>query len=119
MTPCQQSAYAAGLRDAAALAVLAAAAVEARPDHHEMRQRAVAEALRGLAEGIVGLVGAEAPSTEPSPVHQALAIITDIPGASGEIECPRCTGRVRWVRSSVNGHVSGGCQTKGCLSWMQ
>lgn len=58
-------------------------------------------------------------ATDPNPVRQVLAIIAEIPGASGEVECPSCAERVRWVRSSFNGHVSGGCETEGCISWMQ
>ena len=38
----------------------------------------------------------------------------------GEVECPRCKGRVTWVRAPSNGHISGACQTKGCkVVWIQ
>jgi len=38
----------------------------------------------------------------------------------GAVECPRCKGRVTWVRAPSNGHISGACQTKGCkVVWIQ
>lgn len=39
---------------------------------------------------------------------------------SGVIDCPCCkTGKVRFSRSSYNGHVHAACTTEGCASWME
>ena len=37
----------------------------------------------------------------------------------GEIECPKCQGRLHYSIAGYNGHVHGQCETKGCLSWME
>lgn len=35
------------------------------------------------------------------------------------VECPACKGRLHLSQSSYNGHVSGKCETDGCVSWME
>jgi hypothetical protein len=41
-------------------------------------------------------------------------------GASGEIDCPVCkTGKLRFSRAGVNGHIHAGCTTKDCVGWME
>ena len=35
------------------------------------------------------------------------------------VECPICKGRLHLTQSSYNGHVSGTCETAGCVSWME
>ncbi len=35
------------------------------------------------------------------------------------VECPACKGRLHLSISSYNGHVHGGCETDGCVSWME
>lgn len=35
------------------------------------------------------------------------------------IECPKCKGRLHLTQSSYNGHVSGSCETKECVQWME
>lgn len=34
------------------------------------------------------------------------------------IECPICKGKLH-SQAAYNGHVWGGCETEGCVSWMQ
>ncbi|MBW7895159.1 MAG: hypothetical protein H3C27_08595 [Opitutaceae bacterium] len=39
---------------------------------------------------------------------------------AGEMVCPICeTGRLRYSRSSYNGHVHADCSTVGCVQWME
>ena len=39
---------------------------------------------------------------------------------AGEMTCPVCNiGKLRYSRSSYNGHVHGRCLTAGCVSWME
>lgn len=52
MTPSETAAFNAGIRQAIAMAQLAALNIELRPDAGQVRQRAAIEALRGLAEGL-------------------------------------------------------------------
>lgn len=33
--------------------------------------------------------------------------------------CPVCKGKLHMTHASINGHVWGQCETKGCLSWME
>jgi hypothetical protein len=41
-------------------------------------------------------------------------------GKSGDFECPGCgEGKVRWVRSSYNGHVHAACSTPNCFAVME
>lgn len=40
-------------------------------------------------------------------------------GVSGEIVCPKCSGRLRYSIAGSNGHIWGTCETKGCLRWIQ
>jgi hypothetical protein len=38
----------------------------------------------------------------------------------GEMECPVCkTGKLRYSRSALNGHVHARCSTEGCVAWME
>jgi hypothetical protein len=49
---------------------------------------------------------------------QAHQLISKQSGGAGTIECPKCGGKLHWSRAG-NGHVWGGCETDGCLRWMQ
>lgn len=40
-------------------------------------------------------------------------------GKAEVIDCPACGGRLHLSQASVNGHVHGHCETKGCVSWME
>lgn len=40
-------------------------------------------------------------------------------GKQETIDCPACGGRLHLSQSSYNGHVSGKCETEGCVSWME
>lgn len=35
------------------------------------------------------------------------------------VECPCCGGRLHLFQSAYNGHVSGQCETEGCVKWME
>lgn len=35
------------------------------------------------------------------------------------LACPACNGRLHLRQSSYNGHVSGRCETAGCVHWME
>ncbi|MRR49334.1 MAG: hypothetical protein EG825_00205 [Rhodocyclaceae bacterium] len=35
------------------------------------------------------------------------------------VECPLCKGRLHLHQSAYNGHVSGKCETEGCVSWVE
>ena len=59
MTPSEHAAFRAGIAHAASMATIAALAIEIRPDARDLRQRAVIEALRGLAEGLKAASRAE------------------------------------------------------------
>ena len=37
----------------------------------------------------------------------------------GEIDCPYCSGCVRYTQSSYNGHIHARCSTDGCVAWME
>jgi hypothetical protein len=38
----------------------------------------------------------------------------------GSIRCPVCNdGKLRYSRSSYNGHIHARCQTIGCVEWME
>lgn len=39
-------------------------------------------------------------------------------GTKGEIECPKCKGKLHYTISGYNGHVWGKCETENCLAWM-
>lgn len=54
MTPREQVAFAAGIETARQMALTAAVTIEVRDDAGEVRQRAAAAALQGLAEGLKG-----------------------------------------------------------------
>lgn len=39
---------------------------------------------------------------------------------AGEMDCPICkTGKLRYSRSSYNGHVHAACSSDGCVRWME
>jgi len=39
---------------------------------------------------------------------------------SGEMDCPVClSGKLKYERSSYNGHVRACCSTKGCVAWIE
>lgn len=38
--------------------------------------------------------------------------------SSGQIECPKCKGKLGYSIARSNGHVHGRCETSGCLAWM-
>lgn len=56
MTPRETAAYHAGIETMRQMALVAAVTIEARPDADEVRQRAAAAALQGLAEGARSLL---------------------------------------------------------------
>ncbi|KQO49942.1 hypothetical protein [Methylobacterium sp. Leaf85] len=62
MTPTEQAAYLRGVKDAREMAMVAAITIEARDDHRDLRQKAAAAALHGLAEGLARLI----PSSKPN-----------------------------------------------------
>lgn len=35
------------------------------------------------------------------------------------VECPVCNGRLHLSQSACNGHMSGKCETDGCVMWME
>lgn len=37
----------------------------------------------------------------------------------GEIDCPACSGKVRYSVTAVNGHMWGACSTPDCARWME
>jgi hypothetical protein len=43
------------------------------------------------------------------------------PGASGEIDCPVCSGSktLQFSRAGYNGHIHAACSTEGCVRWME
>jgi hypothetical protein len=114
MTAREIAAFNAGVEAVRQMALIAAITIEARDDAKEIRQRAAAAALQGLAEGAAHLL-----PSKPSPVLQAFTAIAEQPGSEGTVPCPACAGRLHWTRAESNGHVWGQCETQGCLSWMQ
>jgi ssDNA-binding Zn-finger/Zn-ribbon topoisomerase 1 len=38
--------------------------------------------------------------------------------SSGEVDCPKCGGKLIFTKSKMNGHVSGKCNSVGCLRFM-
>lgn len=41
-------------------------------------------------------------------------------GGRGVVDCPVCkTGQLHYSVAGYNGHIWGGCTTKGCVRWMQ
>jgi hypothetical protein len=44
-----------------------------------------------------------------------------MPGASGAIDCPVCSGQksLRFSRSGYNGHIHAACTTEDCIRWME
>lgn len=44
-----------------------------------------------------------------------------MPGASGAIDCPVCSGpnSLRFSRAGYNGHIHAACTTEDCVSWME
>lgn len=38
--------------------------------------------------------------------------------SAGQIECPKCKGKLGYSIARINGHVHGRCETPGCLAWM-
>lgn len=52
MTPREQAAFSAGIETARQMALTAAVTLEVRDDAGDLRQRAAAAALAGLAEGL-------------------------------------------------------------------
>lgn len=58
-----------------------------------------------------------------SQTMKALALVSKAAQESqryvGEVECPACSGVLRWAKSRTNGHIHGRCDTPECISWMQ
>lgn len=115
MTPREQAAFNAGVEAMRQMAMTTAVTIEVRDDARDLRQRAAAAALHGLAEGGRALKVAD----EPDLVHCAFALIAEEKGPEGVVPCPVCAGSLQWTRAESNGHIWGKCETDGCLSWMQ
>lgn len=53
----------------------------------------------------------------------ACAIIAELRAdhgtTAGSIDCPLCDNKLQYSIASSNGHISGACSTKDCLSWTQ
>jgi hypothetical protein len=56
MTPTERAAFTAGVEAMRQMAMIAAATIETRDDANDLRQRAAAAALHGLAEGAKALL---------------------------------------------------------------
>lgn len=56
MTPTEQVAFTAGVEAMRQMAMIAAVTIETRDDANDLRQRAAAAALHGLAEGAKALL---------------------------------------------------------------
>lgn len=113
----ERAAFTAGIEAARQMALTAAVTLGVREDARGVRQQAAAAAFQTLAAGLQGAF--LDPPGEPSPISRVFATIAADPSSSGEIPCPVCAGRLRWVRDSFNGHLHGECETEGCLRWMQ
>ncbi|WP_264051662.1 hypothetical protein [Methylobacterium flocculans] len=114
MTPNEQAAFNAGVEAMRQMAMVAAISIETRDDANDLRQRAAAAALHGLAEGAKALLPGK-----PSPTPALLSSIASDPAASGERPCPECAGTMEWAKDSSNGHIRAQCETPGCLKIMQ
>lgn len=116
MTARELAAYRAGLLRAANIAQIAALTLELRDDADALRQRAAIEALRGLAEGL------KAESRPAASVPATIALMTAIardPATTGTAACPECSGRLRWMKDTSNGHIHAACDDPDCLRVMQ
>ncbi|WP_019905675.1 hypothetical protein [Methylobacterium sp. 77] len=112
--PSYGEAFKAGVRAMVDMALIAAITIEVRADAGDVRQRAAAAALQGLAEG------AKAAFLDPpDPLVRVFRMIAEDPASSGVLPCPTCAGRLVWARDSYNGHLHGQCETAGCFRWMQ
>lgn len=40
-------------------------------------------------------------------------------GGQGHVICPKCGGILWYSVAAYNGHMHGGCETEGCISWME
>ena len=49
---------------------------------------------------------------------QAIAEIKKSGKQRGQIECPKCKGKLGFTVSGYNGHIWGKCEKENCLSWM-
>ncbi|KQQ39153.1 hypothetical protein ASF58_22950 [Methylobacterium sp. Leaf125] len=80
MSPNEQAAFAAGVEAMRQMAMIAAVTIEARDDASDLRQRAAAAALHGLAEG------AKALKLEASaePIHCLRTVQNNAPLDAGE-----------------------------------
>lgn len=105
--------FRAGIRSAASAAIATADVMEQRQGGHELRERAAAEALRGFAEGLI----AEIRPTDAVPAM--VARIAQDPATGGTETCPECSGRVRWAKDAINGHIHARCEDAGCFAVMQ
>lgn len=65
MTPSEQAAFNAGVEAMRQMTMIAAVTIECRDDANDLRQRAAAAALHGLAEGAKALLSAKShPKTD-------------------------------------------------------
>jgi hypothetical protein len=46
-------------------------------------------------------------------------LIIDDGRGKGEVDCPKCGGRLYFARAASNGHISARCKTADCLSFME
>lgn len=49
---------------------------------------------------------------------EAIKLIKETNKQHGIIPCPICSKNLAFTVSGYNGHIHGGCETKGCLAWM-
>ena len=114
MTPREQAAYDAGLRAALDMARVTALTIETAPGPFDLRKRSAVGALYAFAEAAAAL----AVRQDPDPGLTVMQAIAADPAQLGEIPCPVCSGRFRWLKDSSNGHVHGACEA-GCFAVMQ
>lgn len=105
--------FRAGVCHAADAALGTADVMERREGANDLRQRAGIEALRAFAEGL------KAQSDPNDGTTAMVARIAQDPAAEGTETCPRCAGRVAWVKDASNGHIHAQCEAAGCFRVMQ
>ncbi len=67
------------------------------------------EADAAMARAFAGIEASASWRVKPKPAKDRYEVIA----------CPVCKGRLHMAQSCRNGHVSGKCETEGCVSWME